>query len=130
MQEVASGSSAMNANEQLLYALQEKTVLSQQQAMPTMLGHPDCVDAWHQRRMYALIQPIVGYGIRGRWLTIGDSGSDATTLVESGVAPGRIVASSLCTAQLERLADRGYLPGIEVRTVNAERIDAPADGFD
>ena len=43
-----------------------------------MLGQPDCVDAWRQRRMYQLIQPIVAYGIEGRWLTIGDSGSDAT----------------------------------------------------
>jgi ubiquinone/menaquinone biosynthesis C-methylase UbiE len=120
----------MNANEQLLYALQEKTVLSQRQEMPSMLGHPDCIDAWRQRRMYGLIQPIVAYGIGGRWLTIGDSGSDATTLAESGVAPGRIVASSLCTAQLEQLADRGYIPGVEVRMVNAERIDAPADEFD
>src|SRR6478736_6566504 len=122
MQDTASGSSAMNANEQLLYALQEKTVLSQQQELPSMLGQPDCVDAWRQRRMYELIQPIVAYGIEGRWLTIGDSGSDATVLAESGIAPSRIVASSLCTAQLERLADRGYLSGVEVRTVNAERI--------
>jgi hypothetical protein len=38
MQDTASGSSAMNANEQLLYALQEKTVLSQQQELPSMLG--------------------------------------------------------------------------------------------
>ena len=101
----------MNANEQLLYALQEKTVLSQQQELPSMLGQPDCVDAWRQRRIYELIQPIVAYGIEGRWLTIGDSGSDATVLAESGIAPSRIVASSLCTAQLERLADRGYLSG-------------------
>jgi len=120
----------VNANEQRLYALQEKTVLSQQQTMPSMLGQPDCVDAWRQRRMYGLIQPIVAYGIESRWLTIGDSGSDATMLAEAGVAASRIVASSLCTAQLERLADRGYLPGIEIRRVNAERIEAPDDGFD
>ena len=64
----------MNANEQLLYALQEKTVLSQQQELPSMLGQPDCADAWRQRRMYELIQPIVAYGIEGRWLTIGAAG--------------------------------------------------------
>jgi len=52
----------MNANEQLLYALQEKTVLSQQHELPSMLGQPDCADAWRQRRMYELIQPIVAYG--------------------------------------------------------------------
>jgi hypothetical protein len=120
----------MNANEQLLYALQEKTVLSQQQEMPSMLGRPDCIDAWRQRRMYALIRPIVAYGTLGRWLTIGDSGSDATVLAESGIAPDRITASSLCTAQLERLQDRGYLRGVGIETVNAERIDAPADAFD
>ena len=130
MLDAAPGSSAMNANEQLLYALQEKTVLSQQQEMPSMLGQPDCIDAWRKRRMYALIRPIVAYGIQGRWLTIGDSGSDATTLAESGVAPGRIRRLLALHGAARAAPGPRYIPGVGIQTVNAERIDAPADAFD
>jgi ubiquinone/menaquinone biosynthesis C-methylase UbiE len=120
----------MNANEQLLYGLQIKTVLAIQQGLPSILGQPRSVDAWRQRRMYDLLQPIVASGIENRWLTVGDSGGDAAALAAAGIPSGQIVASSLCVAQLERLKASGFLSGIEVRTVNAENIDSPANEFD
>jgi len=120
----------MNANEQLLYGLQINTVLATQQGLPATLGYPFSLDAWRQQRMYNLIQSIIASGMDGRWLTIGDSGADATALATAGIQPSQIVASSLCTAQLERLKAGGFLSGIEVRTVNGEDIASPADEFD
>ncbi len=120
----------MSANEQLLYALQTKTVLAGQEGLPSILGYPHCIDAWRQHRMYGLIRPLVEGGAEGRWLTIGDSGADAAALVKAGIPPGQVIASSLCAAQLKRLEERGLLPGIEIREVNAEAIPLATDGID
>lgn len=119
----------MDGNEQLLYTL-AANVVGLQEGLPELLGNPHSINAWHQRRMYQLIQPIMEFGINDNWLTIGDSGADATALADAGIAPSHIVASSVSTALLERLKNRGYLSGIEVRTVNAESIECPTDGFD
>src|SRR5262249_30421114 len=121
---------AMDANEELLYGLQIKTVRAIKRGPPATLGYPDSLDAWRQRRMYDLIHPIVVSGREGRWLTIGDSGADAAALAAAGIPQSQIVASSLCTAQLEELKARDFLVGIEVRTINAESISLPADEFD
>jgi SAM-dependent methyltransferase len=120
----------MQANEQLLYDLQSKTVLSIRKGLPSTLGEPSSIDAWRQRRMYDLLEPVTTFGIHGRWLTIGDSGADAAALARVGIPPGRIVASSLCTAQLENVEARGFLTGIEVKAVNAESVPFGPDEFD
>src|SRR5215470_16090231 len=114
--------SAMNANERLLYGLQINAVLATQQGLPATLGYPFSLDAWRQQRMYNLLQSVIASGMGGRWLTVGDSGADATALATAGIPPSQIVASSLCTAELERVKASGFLSGIEIRTVNAEDI--------
>jgi hypothetical protein len=55
----------MNASEQLLYTLQAKAV-ALQEGLPSLLGNPHCVDAWRQRRMYQLVQPIVEFEINDK----------------------------------------------------------------
>lgn len=88
---------------------------------PALLGAPDSLDARRDWRMYERLRPLVLSDPGATWLTIGDPGADAAALRRLGAK--RVVASSLSAAPLRELARRGFLEGVEIRELNAERLD-------
>jgi SAM-dependent methyltransferase len=96
--------------------------------VPSVLGAPGTIDAWRQRRMYELVGPIIDAHRDATWLTIGDSGGDASFLKSCGVAD--VTASSISTHQLSALQQHGHLTGVALREINAERIDYESESFD
>lgn len=97
--------------------------------VPSLIGQPDTIDAWRHERMLRLAQPLINVQPDAAWLTIGDGGADAWMLRQMGAR--QVTASSISDARLRTLASRGHLPDIEIRAINAERIDLPdrAIGF-
>lgn len=89
-------------------------------SLPAVLGAPQSLDARRHWRMYELARPLVEADPAGAWLTIGDSGGDAAALRAMGAE--RVTASCIGTAQLNRLAAQGFLDGVAIAQVNAERI--------
>ena len=96
--------------------------------VPSVIGAPDTIDAWRQRRMYELVAPIIEAHSDATWLTLGDSGGDASFLKSRGVAD--VTASSIGTQQLSALQQRGHLTGVTLRAINAECIDYESESFD
>jgi SAM-dependent methyltransferase len=96
--------------------------------VPSIIGAAHTIDAWRQRRMYELVRPLVDYYRDAIWLTIGDSGGDASFLKGCGIAD--VTASSITTDQLSALQEQGYLAGVEIRAINAEDIQARSGSFD
>ncbi len=78
--------------------------------------------------MYSNLQPILSTDPGASWLTIGDSGADAAYI--RGHSSGPVAASSITRAQLDAVAGQGYLDGIEIQEINAEKIDLPDHCFD
>jgi SAM-dependent methyltransferase len=89
---------------------------------------PETIDAWLHERMLQLLRPIVANFRDARWLTIGDEGADGWMLRRYGAAA--VSASSISDARLRTARELGHLDGIEVRTLNAEHLDAADCSFD
>lgn len=96
--------------------------------VPSVIGAPHTIDAWRQRRMYEMFGPIIEAHRNAAWLTIGDSGGDASFLRSSGVVD--VTASSISMHQLSALQQQGHLDGVNLRAINAERIDCESESFD
>lgn len=88
---------------------------------PALLGAPDSLDARRHWRMYERLRLLVQADPAASWLTIGDSGADAAALRRLGAH--HVLASSLSAAPLRELARRGFLDGVEILELNAERLD-------
>jgi SAM-dependent methyltransferase len=89
--------------------------------VPAFMARQDTVDAWAHYRIHELIEPIYSLFKDKKWLTVGDDGSGAYYLKSRGIKD--IICSSISTAKLDRLTQRGYLDGIDVKTINAESIN-------
>lgn len=96
--------------------------------LPAVLGAPESLDARRHWRMYDLARPLVAADPEAAWLTIGDSGGDAAALRAMGAR--RVTASCIGTAHLHRLAAQGFLDGVAIAQVNAERIGPLAVAVD
>ena len=94
----------------------------------SVIGNPRSIDAWRQRRMYEMVDPIIEAHRNATWLTVGDSGGDAWFLKSRGVAD--VTASSISTDQLSALQLQGHLPGVRLRAINIEHIDCESESFD
>ena len=92
------------------------------------IDNPRTIDAWRQRRMYEMVDPIIQAHRDATWLTVGDSGGDAWFLKSCGVAD--VTASSISTHQLSALQQQGHLPGVRLRAINIEHIDCESESFD
>jgi hypothetical protein len=120
----------MEENQKRLYELQKLTLGRAEMGLPAIVAYPYSIDSWRQRRMYEMINPLLASGHQDRWLTIGDSGADAITLIQKGVSPANIVCSCLGLEQLRKVKDAGHLDGVEIAEINAENIDRPNSSFD
>lgn len=101
------------------YERQRAAHRTERDVIPSLLSQPNTIDAWRHRRMYEPIKPIVEKS--DSWLTVGDSGADAFWLNTQGVS--NVTASSITDHQLKNLQSRGMLKAIEVREINAEKIE-------
>jgi ubiquinone/menaquinone biosynthesis C-methylase UbiE len=88
----------------------------------------ETVDAWQHERMLHFTAPIINTYPDARWLTIGDAGADAWLLQNFGAKD--VTASSISDARLTALKEMGYLNGIKVRALNAEKLALPDASFD
>ncbi len=86
------------------------------------------VDALLHERMLQFLSPFTAGYPAASWLTIGDNGIDGWMLRQYGAQT--VTASSLSDVRLKKAADLGHLDGIEVRALNAERLDLPDNSFD
>jgi len=96
--------------------------------LPSVLIYPNTWDAWRHNRMYEHIGPLLTSDPGASWLTIGDNGADANYI--RARSSGRVVASSISRAPLEAAASKGFLENVEIRELNAEKIDCEANSFD
>jgi ubiquinone/menaquinone biosynthesis C-methylase UbiE len=94
----------------------------------SVIDNPRTIDAWRQRRMYEMVDPIIQAYRDATWLTVGDSGGDAWFLKSCGIAD--VTASSISTHQLSALQQQGHLPGVSLRAINIEHIDCESESFD
>ena len=88
----------------------------------------DSVDAWHHERILQFVSPIIATYPNAHWLTVGDDGADAWILRNYGVKA--LTASSISDARLKKAKELGFLKDIEVRALNAERLELPTRSFD
>jgi SAM-dependent methyltransferase len=86
------------------------------------------VHAWLHDRMLRFLCPITAAYPKASWLTVGDEGLDGWMLRQYGAAA--VTASSISDVRLKKAMELGYLPGIDVRALNAEQLDLPDDAFD
>jgi ubiquinone/menaquinone biosynthesis C-methylase UbiE len=77
--------------------------------------------------MYAMVVPFARMG--KTWLTVGDGGVDAQTLLNEGAQ--HVIASSIDDAVLRRMQDKKAIdPKIEIRAENAEHLSLPDNSVD
>ena len=107
-------------NYEASYALHIADMQSRMEQLPSLLGAPDSLDARRHWRMYEFLRPIVREDPEASWLTIGDTGADAHALQRLGAK--HIVASCIDDCQIRNLKNRNYIPGVSVRSINAEAI--------
>lgn len=96
--------------------------------VPSIIASPGSWDAWRHERLYRPLSPLIENNPDADWLTIGDSGGDAFWLSQHHAK--RVVASSLTVHQLRSLSAKGFLRDIEIRALDAHRLDVPDETFD
>lgn len=110
------------------HGLQIEHSIRTQHHIPSVFSNNESWDAWRHFRMYADLRPLLDTEPKASWLTIGDTGADAAYI--RGSCHGRVVASSITRTQLDMIADKGFLKGIEIAEVNAEETKLPDRSFD
>jgi ubiquinone/menaquinone biosynthesis C-methylase UbiE len=98
------------------------------QALRDLFTCRDSVDAWHHERMLQFVSPMIATYPSAHWLTIGDGGADSWILRNNGAKA--VTASSISDARLKKAKELGFLHDIEVRALNAERLELPNASFD
>ncbi|SMF21166.1 Methyltransferase domain-containing protein [Tistlia consotensis] len=93
-----------------------------------VIVRPDSIEAWRQFRLYEPLRPLLAFWPQAHWLTIGDVGNDAFCLKRLGAA--EVTATCLADDMLRAQAERGHLPGVAIRPLNAEAMDLPDGSLD
>jgi SAM-dependent methyltransferase len=93
-----------------------------------LFSHRETMDAWMHERMLDFVCPIIAAYPNAHWLTIGDEGTDGWMLRQRGAKA--VTASSISDVRLQKAVELGHLNGIEVRALNAERLEVPDASFD
>lgn len=96
--------------------------------VPSIINHPDSIDAWHHKRMHDLVSPLHHFFGDAEWLTIGDTGADAYYLKSKGIR--KLISSCISTKRLYSLQKKGLLENIKIKEINAEDINMPDDSVD
>lgn len=102
------------------YRREAERVERQPDRLASVLGAPDSIDALRHRRMYDHAQSLIAAHPEAHWLTVGDGGADAEILRRMGVR--HLTASSISDAALHAAAALGHLEGVEIRSLNAEKL--------
>jgi len=110
------------------YDLEIRLAESGLDSIEDLFTRRDKVDALLHERMLDFVRPLVIAQPDAHWLTIGDNGIDGWLLRQLGAKA--VTASSLSDIRLRRAAELGHLGGIDVLSLNAERLNLPDGSFD
>ncbi len=88
----------------------------------------DRLDNWLHQRLRSPLTPLFKYGIKGKWLTIGDGryGTDAAHLISAGIED--VHATDITDELLSIGASKGIIRSYSVQ--NAEALNFSDDAFD
>jgi ubiquinone/menaquinone biosynthesis C-methylase UbiE len=95
---------------------------------PAVFSRPDSIDAMRHEQMLAHAAPLIAAHPDASWMTVGDGGGDGWMLSRLGAK--KVTMTNISDARLQTLAQDGLLPDIQVRSLNAEKIDLPDHSVD